>query len=72
MKRPMPAPRPCTAHGKAIGLDVLQAQVDLTGSRFNLIRYAVAYEIGKARIKQITGSGPWSLSAEHSNGGQKQ
>jgi len=26
-------------HGKAIGLDVLQAQVDLTGSRFNLIRY---------------------------------
>jgi len=44
-------------HGKVIGLDVLQAQVDLTGSRFNLIRYAVAYEIGKARIKQISGSG---------------
>jgi outer membrane protein TolC len=44
--------------GKAIGLDVLQSQVDLTASRFNLIRYAVAYEIGKARIKQITGSGP--------------
>ncbi len=44
-------------YGKAIGLDVLQAQVDLTGSRFNLIRYAVAYEIGKARIKQISGPG---------------
>jgi outer membrane protein len=43
-------------HGKAIGLDVLQAQVDLTGSRFQLIRYAVAYEIGQARIKQIVGS----------------
>ena len=44
--------------GKAIGLDVLQAQVDLTGSRFQLIRYAVAYEIGKARIQQIKGAGP--------------
>ncbi len=43
-------------HGKAIGLDVLQAQVDLTGSRFQLIRFAVAYEIGQARIKQIIGS----------------
>jgi outer membrane protein len=47
-------------HGKAIGLDVLQAQVDLTGSRFNLIRYAVAYEIGKARVQQISGTGPWA------------
>ena len=45
--------------GKAIGLDVLQSQVDLTASRFQLIRYAVAYEIGKARIKQITGSDPY-------------
>ena len=46
-------------YGKAIGLDVLQAQVDLTGSRFQLIRFAVAYEIGQARIKQITGAGPY-------------
>lgn len=45
--------------GKAIGLDVLQSQVDLTGSRFQLIRYAVAYEIGKARIQQIKGAGPY-------------
>jgi outer membrane protein len=46
-------------HGKAVGLDVLQAQVDLTASRFSLIRYAVAYEIGKARVQQISGTGPW-------------
>jgi outer membrane protein TolC len=57
-------------HGKAIGLDVLQAQVDLTGSRFNLIRYAVAYEIGKARIKQIAGSSP--LEPQSSHGGSKK
>jgi outer membrane protein TolC len=58
-------------HGKAIGLDVLQAQVDLTGSRFSLIRYAVAYEIGKARLKQITGAGPLE-PGQQSNGGLKQ
>jgi len=58
-------------HGKAIGLDVLQAQVDLTSSRFNLIRYAVAYEIGKARIKQIIGSGQLG-SQQNKNGGQQQ
>jgi len=58
-------------HGKAIGLDVLQAQVDLTASRFNLIRYAAAYEIGKARIKQITGAGPLE-PARRTNGGLKQ
>jgi len=57
-------------HGKAIGLDVLQAQVDLTGSRFNLIRYAVAYEIGQARIKQITGVGPFEPDRQN-NGGLK-
>jgi outer membrane protein TolC len=59
-------------HGKAIGLDVLQAQVDLTGSRFQLIRYAVAYEIGKARIKQITGSGPYEPGRQSTIGGQTQ
>jgi outer membrane protein len=58
-------------HGKAIGLDVLQAQVDLTSSRFNLIRYAVAYEIGQARLKQITGAGPFEPGRQ-SNGGLKQ
>jgi outer membrane protein len=59
-------------HGKAIGLDVLQAQVDLTNSHFNLIRYAVAYEIAKARIQQITGSGPYEHMQPNTNGGQKQ
>jgi len=44
--------------GKAVGLDVLQAQVDLTRSRFDSIRYAVAYQISRARIRQIVGSGP--------------
>ena len=58
-------------YGKAIGLDVLQGQVDLTGSRFQLIRYAVAYEIGKARIKQIIGSGQLG-SQQSKNGGQQQ
>ena len=57
-------------HGKAIGLDVLQAQVDLTNSRFNLIRYAVALRIGKARVQQISGTGPWA-SDRLSNGGLK-
>jgi outer membrane protein len=58
--------------GKAIGLDVLQAQVDLTGSRFQLIRFEVAYEIGLARIKQITGSGPYEHSQQNLDGGQKK
>ena len=57
-------------HGKAVGLDVLQAQVDLTNSRFNLIRYAVAYEIGKARLQQISGTGPWE-TGRLNNGGLK-
>jgi outer membrane protein len=59
-------------HGKAIGLDVLQAQVDLTGSRFNLIRYTVAYAIGKARVKQIIGGGPYKNMPSIDVGGQKK
>jgi outer membrane protein len=54
--------------GKAIGLDVLQAQVDLTGSRFQLIHYAVAYEIGQARLKQITGAGPFEAGRQRHAG----
>lgn len=57
-------------HGKAVGLDVLQAQVDLTSSRFNLIRYAVVYEIGKARVQQISGTGPGEIGRVN-NGGPK-
>ena len=59
-------------YGKAIGLDVLQAQVDLTGSRFQLIRFAVAYEIGQARIKQITGAGPYEPAKQSATGGQSK
>jgi outer membrane protein len=58
-------------HGKAIGLDVLQAQVDLTGSRFQLIKYAVAYEIGKARIQQIKGAGPFAPGRQNHAGGRQ-
>uniref|UniRef100_A0A7C3V276 TolC family protein n=1 Tax=Desulfobacca acetoxidans TaxID=60893 RepID=A0A7C3V276_9BACT len=58
--------------GKAIGLDVLQAQVDLTASRFQLIRYAVAYEIGKARLQQIIGSGPYEPVPPKISGEQKK
>ena len=58
-------------HGKAIGLDVLQAQVDLTSSRFTYIKYAVAFEIGRARIKQIIGSAKPASHQPDKNGGQK-
>ncbi len=69
-------------NGKAIGLDVLQAEVDLTASRFNLIRYKAEYEIAVARIRQIVGStfsGPQNPShieqreniGQIENGGQK-
>ena len=58
-------------HGKAIGLDVLQAQVDLTSSRFTYIKYAVAFEIGRARIKQIIGSEKPASYQPTKSGGQK-
>ncbi len=52
--------------GKATGLDVLTAEIELTRARLSLIRYQVAYEIGRAKIAQIisvgsteaAGSGP--------------
>jgi outer membrane protein TolC len=59
-------------HGKAIGLDVLQAQVDLTSSRFAYIKYAVVYEIGRERIKQIVGAEPSESNQPSKNRGQKQ
>ena len=59
-------------NGKAIGLDVLQAEVDLTASRFNLIRYKAEYEIANARIRQIVGS-PFSGPLKQSeNGGHEK
>jgi outer membrane protein TolC len=59
-------------YGKAIGLDVLQAQVELTSSRFNFIKYAVAYEIARARIKQLVGSGVSKLDQRTDIGGQEK
>jgi outer membrane protein len=41
--------------GKATGLDVLTAEIELTRARLNLIRYQVAYEIGRAKVQQIIG-----------------
>jgi outer membrane protein len=43
--------------GKATGLDVLTAEVELTRARLSLIRYQVAYEIGRAKVMQIIGKG---------------
>jgi outer membrane protein TolC len=43
--------------GKATGLDVLTAEVELTRARLSLIRYQVAYGIGRAKVKQIIGGG---------------
>ncbi len=59
-------------NGKAIGLDVLQAEVDLTGSRFNLIKYAVTYEIAQARIRQIVGSPFFGASGQSEKMGGKE
>ncbi len=56
-------------YGKVTGLDVLQAQVDLTTSRFRMIQYHVSYKIALARIKQIIGSGPSVPSQQSHIGG---
>ena len=59
-------------NGKAIGLDVLQAQVDLTGSRFALIRHEVNFEIAQARIRQVLGSQDVESSQQNDQGGRKK
>jgi outer membrane protein len=41
--------------GKATGLDVLTAEIELTRARLSLIRYQVGYEIGRAKVQQIIG-----------------
>ncbi|RLA88314.1 MAG: hypothetical protein DRG58_08360 [Deltaproteobacteria bacterium] len=41
--------------GKAVGLDVLTAELELTRARLGLISYQVAYEIGRAKVRQIIG-----------------
>jgi outer membrane protein len=59
-------------NGKAIGLDVLLAQVELTSSRFTFIKYAVAYEIARARTKQLVGSGVSKPDQQTDIGGQEK
>jgi len=41
--------------GKATGLDVLTAEVELTRARLGQLRYRVTYEIGRAKVKQLVG-----------------
>jgi TolC family type I secretion outer membrane protein len=41
--------------GKATGLDVLTAEVELTRARLSIVRYQVAFEIGRAKVQQIIG-----------------
>lgn len=41
--------------GKAVGLDVLTAELELTRARLGLIGYQVAYELGRAKVRQIIG-----------------
>ncbi len=59
-------------NGKAIGLDVLQAEVDLTSSRLNLIKYAIAYEIARAQIRQIVGSPFFEPFGQSDKGGREK
>jgi outer membrane protein len=57
-------------NGKATALDVLQAEVDLTISRFNFVRYKTAFEIAKARVRQIVASPVFEQSRKSENGGR--
>jgi len=57
-------------HGKAIALDVLTAQVELTRARLSLISYQAAYGIGRARVQQIVGREPATAAAIKQRGGE--
>jgi len=59
-------------NGKATGLDVLQTQVDLTFSRFYLVRNKVNHEVARARIRQILGAQDFQSSLQNDKGGQKK
>ncbi len=58
--------------GKATGLDVLTAEVELTRARLSLIRYQVAYEIGRAKVQQIIGSGGAETKLNRTKQGEGQ
>jgi len=49
--------------GKAVALDVLTAQVDLTRARLSLISYQAGYGIGRARVQQLVGLEPTPTAA---------
>jgi outer membrane protein len=59
-------------YGKVTALDVLQAQADLTASRFRLIQYRVIYELAQARIKQIISIAVLSSLHKNSSEGPKK
>jgi outer membrane protein len=59
-------------NGKAIGLDALQAEVDLTASRFDLVRYATAFEIAKARVRQIVAAPVVEQFGKSDSGGRNK
>ena len=58
-------------YGKAIALDVLTAQVELTKARLSLISYQAAYGIGRARVQQLVGKGPATAAAIKEREGTK-
>ncbi len=58
-------------YGKAIALDVLTAQVELTRSRLSLISYQAGYGIGRARVQQLVGSDPATVSSRKPREGNK-
>jgi len=58
-------------YGKAIALDVLSAQVELTRTRLSLIRYQTAYGIARARVQQLVGREPASAAVIKEKEGSK-
>lgn len=58
-------------YGKAIALDVLSAQVELTRTRLSLIRYQTAYGIARARVQQLVGREPATAAVIKEREGSK-
>jgi outer membrane protein len=58
--------------GKATGLDVLTAELELTRARLSLIHYQVLYEIGRSKIKQLLGeiNSPQTMTSPRRGVGQ--
>lgn len=58
-------------YGKAVALDVLTAQVELTRARLSLISYQAGYGIGRARVQQLVGLEPTTATASKPREGRK-